>query len=503
MTRRVTGRTDHVVVIGAGLGGLATALRLRGAGHEVTVLEAADHVGGRVATETIDGLRFDTGATILTMPELVVDALAAAGADRDEARAELGLLDVDPSYLVRYPDGRELPLWRDGDKLTRAIGDVFGPDAAVGYRGLRRWLAELYDAEYDLFIDRNTDALTDFARDPALRRGLLRLTRLGALRGLDSAVARHLTDPLLRRAFTFQALFAGVTPSRAAAVYAVIAHMDTTLGVTYPAGGMGRIAATMAARLRLAGGRVALGTAAERVRFSGARAVAVVTAGGDEIACDALVITTDEPVTEWLLRDCPAIRRRRRRYSPSAVVVHGGVPADVAAGWPGGHHTVDFGTAWTQTFRDITGRGGPGRLPDDPSLLVTRPAVTDPSAAVGAVEPVSVLAPCPNLDVAPLPWERLRPAYVAEVLAGLERRGYTGIADLAIARVDTPETWAARGHAAGTPFAAAHTVAQTGPLRTPNLRAENIVLAGSSTVPGVGIPPVLVSGRLAAERITG
>jgi phytoene desaturase len=143
----------------------------------------------------------------------------------------------------------------------------------------------------------------------------------------------------------------------------------------------------------------------------------------------------------------------------------------------------------------------------DPSLLINRPGLTDPGHAITAAgESVTVLAPCPNLDAAPLAWNELGDPYVQEVLGVLETRGYAGIREsFAVARIDHPGTWSDAGMSAGTPFAAAHTVGQTGPLRTRNIvpGTANVVLAGSATVPGVGIPPVLVSGRLAAERITG
>jgi len=144
----------------------------------------------------------------------------------------------------------------------------------------------------------------------------------------------------------------------------------------------------------------------------------------------------------------------------------------------------------------------------DPSLLLTRPACTDPALRLtrdGELhEPLSVLAPCPNLRSARLDWAALGEPYVRELLALLESRGYTGIAEhFRVDLVDTPLTWAAKGMADGSPFAAAHLFVQTGPFRRGNLDtgAENVVLAGCGTTPGVGVPTVLLSGKLAAARI--
>jgi phytoene desaturase len=193
-------------------------------------------------------------------------------------------------------------------------------------------------------------------------------------------------------------------------------------------------------------------------------------------------------------------------YSPSCVALHVGVRAEL----PGqAHHTISFGTAWREVFDELTREGRPMT---DPSLLVSMPSVTDRSLAPDGGQVLSIVAPTPNLDPrsggsADLDWTALGPRYRDEVLATLEARGWTGLTGaIEVEHMDTPLTWAAQGMAAGTPFALAHTFGQTGPFRTPTLPRrgpENVVLAGSSVQPGVGVPMVVISGRLAAERITG
>ncbi|MBT0565280.1 phytoene desaturase family protein [Williamsia sp. CHRR-6] len=508
--RTVEGPIGHVVVVGAGLAGLSAALHLRGQGIDVTVLEAGPTPGGRVRTEEIDGHLFDTGASVLTMPSLIEAPLAAAGMAPERTRELLDLTDLDPTYQLRYADGTDFSVARNPEQLAANIGATFGPAQEAGFRKLRTWLQELYDVEMDDFIDRNVDGIADYLTQPDLRTGVKKLVTMGAVRRLTPAIARFISDTRLQRAFTFQALYAGVPPAKAPAIYAVISHMDIGMGVYYPRGGMGRVGAVMAQGLVEAGGVISYDTPARHIRFAGAgarpRAVAVQTASGD-IACDAVIVTTDQPVTETLLANAPA-KKRKIRYSPSAVVSHMAVPVEHTRSWPGGHHTIDFGAAWDETFVELTSR--PGQLMSDPSLLLNRPALTDPDNFIrDGLESVTVLAPCPNLESADLPWDHLAEPYVAEVCGVLEQRGYTGItAGLTsgqVKRIDHPGVWAQQGMSVGTPFAAAHTLLQTGPLRAPNLwpGAANVVIAGSTTVPGVGMPPVLVSGRLAAERITG
>ncbi|MFT4086077.1 MAG: phytoene desaturase family protein [Gordonia sp. (in: high G+C Gram-positive bacteria)] len=492
------GGTRRVVVIGAGLSGLSAAARLRAAGLEVTVVEAAGAPGGLVRTEELHGHRFDTGATVLTMPGLIVDALGALGVDPDEAYRRLALSPIDPGYVMNYADGSSLPIPRDPAQIPNAVEQVFGPAQARGTRELLDWLRRVYDAEYDVFIDRNFGGLADLA-GPDTRRAAAELVRLRTLGGLTGAVSRFVSDERLQRAFTFQALYAGVPPHRARAIYAIIADMDIGRGLSAPAGGMGRVGEVLAEALIEAGAEIAYKTRVTALTRNSSGAVTGVETEAGPVAADAVVATGERDQVAALLGERP---RRRLRYSPSAVVVHGLLPAGVADRWRSGHHTLDFGTAWTRTFTELT--RSPGRPMSDGSFLLTRPAASDPgSFVVDGLESVSVLAPTPNLATAPLDWDTLAAPYAEEVLATLEARGYPGIDGLRVLRVDHPGTWLRDGLPAGTPFSAAHTVTQTGPMRPRNVwpGTANLVLAGSATVPGVGIPPVLVSGKLAAARV--
>ncbi|MFC5287696.1 phytoene desaturase family protein [Actinokineospora guangxiensis] len=492
--RTIGGRTDHVVVVGAGLSGLSAALHLAGAGRRVTVLESAETPGGRAGQELIAGHRVDTGATVLTMPELVDEALSAVGG----SLSEIDLVKLAPAYRAHFADGSTIHLHTEAEAMEAEVRRVAGPREAAGYRSLRTWLTSLYQVQRERFIGANFDSPLDL-----LGPDLARLAALGGFGRLGPAVAKHLSDERLRRLFSFQALYAGVPPSRALAAYAVIAYMDTVAGVYYPRGGIGAVAEAMAAAAGRAGVAFRYGTSAAWLERVGSRVGAVRTTAGERIACDAVVLTADLPAAYRLLGITPR-RPLRLRFSPSAVVLHTSAPR----GWAPlenrlGHHTVFFGGAWEQTFAEITRRG---RLMRDPSLLVTRPTATDPTLAPAGRELVSVLAPCPNLAVGPIDWRRVGPVYRDELVAELDRRGLTGFgADTEDLRLVTPADWAAAGLAEGTPFSVAHTFAQTGPFRPRNLvpGADNVVLAGSGTTPGVGIPPVLISGRLAAQRVTG
>lgn len=496
------------MVVGAGLAGLAAALHLRGSGHEVTVLERDTHPGGRVGSYRFADHVIDSGATVLTMPELVRDALAAVCADFESTTPPLRLHRLSPAYHARFADGSSIDVHSDPDRMVAEVTRACGPAEARRYLDLRRWLARVFDAEFDTFMDANFDSPLDLFSTRASATDLVRLIAAGGFGRLGSQVARRVRDPRLRRIFTFQALYAGVAPAKALAVYGAIAHMDTSMGVSFPEGGMHTIADAMTDAFTSAGGRIHFGAEVVELELAGDRVRSVRTATGDAFACDAVVLTPDLPIVDELLS---ARRPRRFRISPSAVVLHGTVPCDITAGWGAAHHhTIDFGAEWERTFAEIAARPGRGRLMSDPSLLITRPAVTDPGLQIVRNgirhEPLSVLAPCPNLDSAPFEWDALTGPYTRELLRTLEQRGYHGITGgYVVDHIDSPATWAAQGLAAGSPFAPAHIFRQTGPFRRRNLARHpvNVVLAGSGTTPGVGVPTVIVSGKLAAERIDG
>lgn len=490
MMRTVVGTTDHVVVVGAGLAGLSAALHLAGRGRAVTVVERAGVPGGRAGRKDVDGYRLDTGPTVLTMPEVIDDVFAAVGestADRLELRA------VRPAYRAVFADGESLDVHCDAAAMTAEIRRFAGPDQAHGYRRLRDWLTRLYRVEFDSFIAANFDSPLSLVTPQ-----LARLAAIGGFRRWDTMVGRFITDERLRRVFTFQALYAGVPPQRALAVYAVIAYMDTVAGVYFPRGGVRALPDALAAAAANAGVEFRYGATVSALESRAGRVVGLRTDTGERIGCDALVLTTELPDTYRLLGRTPR-RLLPLRHAPSAVVAHVGCRA---AEPETALHTILFGRAWEKTFRDII---DDGRLMADPSLLVSRLTAGDPALAPAGRDLLYILAPAPNTVVGTVDWDVTGRAYTDELIATVTDRLPQLGADAEVLHVVTPADWARDGMAAGTPFALAHTFTQTGPFRPANTvrGVENVVLAGSSTVPGVGVPTALLSGRLAADRITG
>ena len=492
--RTVRGPSDRVVVVGAGLAGLSAALHLAGRGRDVTVVERESWPGGRAGRLDVGGYRLDTGPTVLTMPDIIDDTFAAVG---ETCSDRMDLLTVDPAYHAQFADGSSLDVHSDADQMANAIKEFADAKQAAGYRKLRDWLTRLYHTEFNGFIAKNFDSPLSLVNPQ-----LARLAAIGGFRKWDTMVNRHISDQRLRRIFTFQSLYAGVAPRQALAVYAVIAYMDTISGVWFPRGGMRALPDALAAAATDAGVRFVYGATVTGLERAGSNVTAVHTDQDQRIACDAVVLTTELPQTYTLLGREPR-RLGSLRPAPSAVVVHVGCRRAPSANYPLAHHNIVFGAEWQQTFTDII---RDGRLMRDPSLLVTRPTASDPSLAPPGHELFYILAPAPNLTRGVVDWSRVGDSYTDQLLEIVGTRLVPGLRDGAeVLHVVNPADWARQGMVAGTPFALAHTFAQTGPFRPANIvrGIDNAVLAGSSTVPGVGVPTALISGRLAADRITG
>ncbi len=492
--RTVAGNTDRVVVVGAGLAGLSAALQLAGRGRQVTVVERGDQPGGRMGRLDVEGYRLDTGPTVLTMTDILEEAFTAVGESMSD---RLDLLPVTPAYRAAFADGSALDVHTDPEAMAAAVEDFAGPDAVAGYQRLRDWLIRLYRVEFDGFIASNFDSPLGLVTPQ-----LARLAAIGGFRRWDRAIRRFITDERLLRVFTFQALYVGVPPARALAAYAVIAYMDTVAGVYFPRGGMRAVPDALAAAATDAGVEFRYRAEVSALERGNGLVTAVITDTGERVPADAVVLTTELADAYRLLSHTPR-RLLPLRPAPSAVVAHVGVRADRArSGTESAHHTILFGSEWEQTFRDII---DDGRVMRDPSLLVTRPTTGDARLAPPGRDLLYVLAPAPNTATGTMDWDRDGPGYTDEILATVSERLPGVVEDARLLHVVTPADWTRQGMAFGTPFALAHTFGQTGPFRPGNIvrGVDNVVLAGSSTVPGVGVPTALLSGRLAADRITG
>jgi len=491
MVARVKGPTDHVVVVGAGLAGLSAALRLAGAGRKVTVLERESVPGGRNGLLNKDGYAFDTGPSVLTMPSLINDAFNCVGEDMKDW---LELTPLTPLYRAFYADGSQLDVHANTGEMEAEIAKHISSTEAAGYRRYVDFVTKLYKYEMNDFIDRNIDSPLNL-----LTPNLARLIALGGFRKLSPKVNQFMKDPRLQKVYSFQAMYAGVSPQQALAIYAVIAYMDSVNGVFFPKGGMHAVPRALAAAAEKHGVVFKYNTTVTNVEVSNGRAKAVITESGERYECDAVILNPDLPVAYRELLGKSPVSIKRLKYSPSCVtlLIGSSKKYDFAA-----HHNIHFGHSWDGVFDELIKKK---QLMSDPSILVTIPTHDDPNLAPPGKHSYYVLFPTPNLD-SNIDWTKQAGPYRDQMIKTIEERGYTGFGDSIETEVmTTPLDWKNQGMEMGAPFASAHTFFQTGPFRPRNMAQgiENVVFAGSGTQPGVGVPMVLISGRLAAERIVG
>ncbi len=487
--RTVKGPTDHVVIVGAGLAGLSTALRLAGKGRKVTVIERESVPGGRNGLLVKDGFHFDTGPQVLTMPDLIADAFDCVGENMHDW---LDLQKVEPLYRAHYHDGSKLDVHANPQRMAQEIEEVIGGNEAKGYLEYVDFVSKLYQYEMKDFIDKNIDSPLDL-----LTPNLAKLVALGGFRKLAPKAQQYLKDFRTERIYTFQAMYAGLSPYQALAIYGVIAFMDSIAGVFFPKGGMHAVPRALAGAAAKHGVEFRYNTEITKVEKSGNRATAVITKNGERIAADVVVLNPDLPVAyENLLGKVPW-SVKRLKYSPSAVVLSVGSKKKYSGI---AHHNIHFGNDWKGVFDDLIDRK---QFMQDPSLLVTNSTLSDPELAPKGKEIYYILFPTPNTD-SNIDWVKETPKYRDEMIRVLEERGYEGFSEnIEVEQVTGPLEWEQQGMKNGAPFACAHTFLQTGPFRPGNMWGENVVFAGSGTQPGVGVPMVLISGRLAAERILG
>ncbi|MEN9351494.1 MAG: hypothetical protein RL455_435 [Actinomycetota bacterium] len=491
MTARVKGATDHVVIVGAGLAGLSAALRLAGAGRKVTVIERESVPGGRNGLLNKSGYAFDTGPSVLTMPDLISDALACVGED---IKDWLDLVPLEPLYRAFYHDGSQLDVHADTNQMQLEIAKTISAKEAEGYGRYVDFVTKLYKYEMKDFIDRNIDSPLNL-----LTPNLAKLIALGGFRRLAPKVNQFLKDPRTQKVYSFQAMYAGVSPQQALAIYAVIAYMDSVNGVFFPKGGMHAVPRALAAAAQKHGVVFKYSTTVTSIEKINGRATAVLTDKGERIACDVVVLNPDLPVAWRDLLGKQPLSVKRLKYSPSCVTLLIGSNKSYEHL---AHHNIHFGKSWDGVFDELIKNK---KLMSDPSILVTVPSKDDPSLAPAGKSSYYVLFPTPNLT-ADIDWKKVGPRYRDEMIKALEERGYKGFGDgIEVEQMTTPLDWQEQGMEQGAPFASAHTFFQTGPFRPKNLAKgfENVVFAGSGTQPGVGVPMVLISGRLAAERIVG
>jgi phytoene desaturase len=486
--------SNHVIIVGAGPGGLASAVLLAKAGVRVTVLERLPHLGGRTSTFTQNGFQFDYGPTFFHYPQVLEKILSSVGYD---LWRELDLIRLDPHYRLVFGEGGEILATSNMRKMEASVGRLNTRDAL-------RIPAFLLDNRKKL------DGFRPFLETPFHTwRDVFRLNLINLLptlkpwRSLDSELSRYFSDPRVRLAFSFQSKYLGMSPYECPSLFTILAFLEYEYGIYHPRGGCGSVTTALGRIATELGASIRLNEPVTEILFNGRKAIGVKTAQGIYPA-DAVVVNAD--FARAMTRLVPDRLRRRwsnqklakKTMSCSAFMMYLGVRGvyDHLS-----HHTIYISKDYAGNMRDI---GQAHRLSDDPSFYVQNACVTDRSLAPPGKSTLYVLVPVTHQS-GPVDWGRERARYRELVLDKLSVIGATDIRSrIEYERVLTPADWDTDFELhKGAVFGLAHTWSQMLHLRPRNRfdEVEGMYLVGGSTHPGSGLPVIFESARISSRLV--
>jgi phytoene desaturase len=487
----------QIVIIGSGMGGLAAALRLQHMGHQVTVLEKQARPGGRSNVIMEDGFRVDTGPTILVMKAAFEELYRSIGQDLNQ---RIQFVQLDPNYRIYYHDGTWIDLYSNMAKLAQEVEKIEPGSAERLYRFIGE-SARKYELGMD-FVDRNFDSLFDLANPVAG----LRLLQTSAHQNLYRQVANFFNgNDKLTKAFSFHSMFLGLSPFDALAMYSLITYADLALGMWYPLGGIYSLVEDMLSLAQELGVVIRTQTPVAQICVEQGRVQGVMLESGEQVRADLVVSNADLPYTYRKLlepgvrRDYPDRRLEKMDYACSGFLLYLGVDRV----YPEMRHQAlyfseDYQANLNAIFKDKT-------LPADPSFHMNIPTVTDPSLAPPGHSLIYLLAPMPNLQ-AGIDWDEAAPQVREQLLDQLERLVDPEIRQHIVwERQYRPTDWLQDINATlGTAFGSLSQGFFQSSYFRPHNKArdiEGLYFVGQGTYPGIGMPMVMISSRLLAERI--
>ncbi|MEI6641525.1 MAG: phytoene desaturase [Novosphingobium sp.] len=481
-----------VAVIGAGFGGLALAIRLQSAGIQTTVIEARDKPGGRAYFWERDGFTFDAGPTVITDPPCLKELWALSGHDISE---DVELLPVKPFYRLNWADGTNFDYTNEEAVLNAEIAKL-NPRDVAGYADFLKYSAGVFEEGY---LKLGTVPFLDFA---SMIKASPPLIRYQAWRSVYSVVSSYIQNEKLREAFSFHSLLVGGNPMTTSSVYALIHKLEKDGGVWWAKGGTNRLIAGMIKHFERLGGVVRMGDPVVHINSLGDRVTGVQTKSGWQESFDAVASNGDIVHSyQDLMPDNGHAQRRakalkRKKFSPSLFVVHFGVDGT----WPGiAHHMILFGPRYKGLLDDIYKHGV---LPEDFSIYLHHPSVTDPSMAPPGMSTFYALVPVANMGKLPVDWDEVGPVLEKRVLDEVGRRLIPDIHSRIVTKFSyTPKDFSIDLSAhQGSAFSLEPLLTQSAYFRAHNRddAIRNFYLVGAGTHPGAGIPGVVGSAKATA-----
>jgi len=495
--RQAAGAQKRLAVIGSGFGGLAAAIRLQAQGISTVVYEARDKPGGRAYVYEDKGFTFDAGPTVITAPNCLEELFEVAGRSMADY---VELLPVHPFYRLLWDDGDSMDYTGDLDAMRECIA-ARNPADGPGYERFSAYTREVFIKGYEEL------AAVPFLRFADMIRVAPHLMRLRADRSVYATVARFIKDEHTREALSFHSLLVGGNPFETSAIYTLIHYLERNWGVFFPRGGTGALVRALVQLYEELGGELRLSTPADHVelRGKGGNVKHVVhAADGHAEAYDAVVSNADVHHTyARLYAGVPGALAmqgtlERADWSMSLFVLYFGTDRhyDIA------HHTVIFGPRYEHLLRDIFHGNA---LPEDFSLYLHAPCVTDPSLAPEGCGAYYVLSPVPHLGNALIDWESVGPRYADRILAHLERHMPDLRKHVLTQRWFTPKDFQGELNAYhGSAFSVAPKLSQSAWFRPHNRdpRIPGLYITGAGTHPGAGLPGVINSAKATVRVIT-
>jgi phytoene desaturase len=480
------------VIIGAGFGGLALAIRLQSAGVATTIVEARDKPGGRAYFWEKDGFTFDAGPTVITAPDALKELWQLSGRDMAD---DVTLVPVNPFYRLNWPDGTNFDYSND-DVLLRAEIAKLDPADIAGYAKFLQYSAGVYEEAY---LKLGTTAFQDVG---SMVKAVPALMHHQAWRSVYAMVSRFVKNEKLRQALSFHTLLVGGNPMTTSAIYALIHKLERDGGVWFAMGGTNQLVAAMVRQFERIGGTLRLNARVRTIDTLGDRATGVTLADGETITADAVASNGDLMHTyrELLLGSRSAQRTaaklERKRFSPSLFVVHFGIKGT----WPGiPHHMILFGPRYKGLLADIYDHG---LLSEDFAVYLHHPTITDPGMAPEGHSTFYALVPVPHLGKFPADWAEIGPILEKRILDEIGRRLIPDIHERIVTKFSyAPSDFAADlGAHLGSAFSLEPTLMQSAWFRAHNRddSIPNLYFVGAGTHPGAGIPGVVGSAKATA-----
>jgi len=483
-----------VLVIGAGIGGIATAARLGRRGYQVTVVEKCEGPGGRCGRLVQNGYHFVTGPTLFLMPEIYRRTFTELG---ERIEDHLELRRIDPTYRLHFRDGTSLALSSDLQAMQVQL-EAIEPGS---FGAFLRYLEEgrrHYELSMAYLVERAFHNLREFCTP----RNLLLLFGLRVLTGHYRHIGNYFHDDRLKAAFTFQDMYLGLSPFEAPAIFSLLQFSEFAHGVWFPMGGMSRIVEALVNIANKWGVRFLYNTPVAQIDVEGRRATGVTLASGRQLQADIVVANADLPYVyrNLLPDDGTADRLAGKRYSCSALMYCWGLDRRYPQLEP---HHLFFAADLHRSYRSVTKNLS---VADDPSFYLHAPGRLDRSLAPTGRDTLVVIVPAGHLnETTPQEWSSLQGRTRRMVLRRLSECGLSDLdRHIKVEVTLTPQDWQRRYNLAkGASHGLSHTMLQMAYFRPGNRHARyrNLYFVGASTHPGTGIPTVLISSRLVTERI--